>query len=262
MSSMSFSAVGAGKERRFRRLFQADGRSLMVAVDHAAYMGQGPPLEVMDEIAIGRPDGVLATWHLARANPAALAASALVLRVDGGISELGGPSMADVSSLINSVEDAMRIGADAVVVLAFPGTPDEEVSLKRLALLCAECEKVGLPVVAESLPGGFGRTVEWNFENVARASRVAAELGADVIKTVCPGPVEEFGSVVECSPVPVVALGGPRVENEDDIVAFAKGIVDAGGAGVAIGRNVWGSPDPAKLVARLREAVHGDEESR
>lgn len=258
MSISSFSSVGAGKERRFRRLVRPDGRALFVAVDHAAYMGAGPPLSVVDEIAKGGPDGVLATWHVARANGATLAGTGLVLRVDGGISELGTPASTDESSLLASVEDGLTLGADCLVVLAFPGSADEHVSLRRLALLCAEAEKVGMPVMAESLPGGFAREVEWSVANVARASRIAAELGADIVKTVCPGPTEEFGAVVAECPVPVVALGGPRVEDEDDVVAFARGVVEAGAAGVAIGRNCWGSPDPAKLVARLAEAVHGD----
>jgi class I fructose-bisphosphate aldolase/fructose-bisphosphate aldolase/2-amino-3,7-dideoxy-D-threo-hept-6-ulosonate synthase len=255
--SISFSAVGAGKERRIRQFIKPDGRSLLVAVDHAAYMGQGPPLSVIGDIAKGGPDGVLATWHVARSSAVELAGSGLVLRVDGGMSELGAFPTADVSTLLASVDDALRVGADAVVVLAFPGTKDEEVSLQRLALLCAECEKVGLPVIAEALPGGFGQEIEWTFYTVARAARIAAELGADVVKTVCPGDPKEFGQVVSACPVPVVALGGPRVENEDDIVNFAKGIVDSGACGVAIGRNVWGSPDPAKLVTRLHEAIHG-----
>ena len=257
MSLSSFSAVGAGKERRFRQLIRPDGRSLLVAVDHAAYLGAGPPLGVIGEIVKGQPDGVLATWHVARANAAVLADIGLVLRADGGLSELGEFASTDTSSLLSTIEDALRIGADAMVVLAFPGVADEEVSLRRLALLCAQCEQVGMPVIAEALPGGFAQAVEWTFENVGRAARIAAELGADIVKTVCPGPVAEFASVVAACPVPIVALGGPKLDDEDDVVTFAKGVVDAGAAGVAIGRNIWGSPDPAKLVARLRDAVHG-----
>ncbi|GIU86058.1 MAG: hypothetical protein KatS3mg009_0573 [Acidimicrobiia bacterium] len=78
------------------------------------------------------------------------------------------------------------------------------------------------------------------------------------MKTVCPGPTDEFAAVAEASPVPVVALGGPKMASEDDVVAVARGVVAAGAAGIAFGRNVWGSPDPAALVRRLRHAVHGD----
>ncbi len=252
------SAVGAGKLRRMRRMFGADGRSLFVAVDHAAYMGAGPPIGApMHEIAAGRPDAVLATWHLARAYAGAFAQSGLVLRVDGGVSELGAQSGDDLTAILHRPEEALTIGADCVVVLAFPGAPDEDRSLTRLARLCSECELLGLPVMAEMIPGGWGKAVPWTTGNVARAARIGADLGADIIKTICPGPPEEFTAVVEASPVPVVALGGPKMKTEDDVVALARGVVQAGGAGVAFGRNVWGVEKPRKLLQRLREAVHG-----
>lgn len=253
------SAVGAGKLRRMRRMFGADGRSVFVAIDHAAYMGAGPPLgEPMREIAAGRPDAVLATWHLARAYADVFADAGLVLRVDGGSSELGDMPANDVNTILHRAEEALTIGADCVVVLAFPGAPDEDKSLGRLARLASECEMLGLPVMAEMIPGGWGQAVPWTVENVSRAARIGAELGADIIKTVCPGPPERFAEVVEACPVPVVALGGPKMKTEDDVVAVARGVVRAGGAGIAFGRNVWGSEKPRQLVERLREAVHGE----
>ncbi|MFC0862288.1 class I fructose-bisphosphate aldolase [Sphaerimonospora cavernae] len=255
---LNASAIGAGKLRRMRRMFGADGRSVFVAIDHAAYMGEGPPLgEPLHEIAAGRPDGVLATWHLARAHASVFAQSGLVLRVDGGSSELGERGAGDSNQILHRPEEALKAGADCLVVLAFPGAPDEDLSLTRLARLCSEAEMLGLPVMAEMIPGGWGQAVPWTVENVARAARIGAELGADIVKTVCPGPTEEFAAVVAACPVPVVALGGPKMKTEDDVVALARGVVEAGAAGVAFGRNVWGSEKPRQLVERLREAVHG-----
>jgi DhnA family fructose-bisphosphate aldolase class Ia len=251
------SAVGAGKRRRARRFMAADGRCVLVAVDHAAYMGAGPPVASISACAAGHPDGVLATWHIARRHVLELAGIGLILRVDGGVSDLGAPVGEDVSDVLYRAEQAMALGADAVVILAFPGAPDEDRSLRRLGRLCAECEQLGLPVMAEMIPGGWGRAVEWSVDNVRAAARIGVELGADIIKTVCPGPAAEFARVVEGCPAPVVALGGPKVDSEDDVVALARGVTEAGAAGVAFGRNVWGSADPAKLVARLHEAVHG-----
>ena len=107
--------------------------------------------------------------------------------------------------------------------MVFPGTPDEERSLGRLARLSAECEQLGLLVMAESIPGGWPRTVPWTAENVGRGARIAVELGADIVKTMCPGPPEEFAAVAEACPAPVVALGGPKVDDEDQVVALARG---------------------------------------
>ena len=251
------SATAAGKTRRFRRIVRGDGRSCLVAIDHAAYMGTGPPLDAMHAIAAGHPDGILATWHLARAHAETFADCGIVLRVDGGISELGAAATSDVSAILHRAGEAISIGADAVVLLVFPGAPDEERSLQRLARLASECDLLGLPVMAEVIPGGWGKAIEWTTENVSRAARIAVELGADIVKTVCPGPPEEFAAVIEACPAPVVALGGPKMASEDDVVALAHGVVAAGAAGIAFGRNVWGSPDPAALITRLRDAVHG-----
>jgi DhnA family fructose-bisphosphate aldolase class Ia len=250
------SAVGAGKRRRGRRLFGADGRTVLVALDHAAYMAAGPSATAVSTCAGAGADGVLVTWHTARVLADELAGTGLVLRLDGGLSDLGELGADDTSAVLYRAEQAMAIGADAVVLLAFPGAPDEHLSLQRLARVCGECEQLGLPVMAEMIPGGWARAVEWSVENVAAAARIGVELGADIIKTVCPGSPAEFAAVVEACPAPVVALGGPKLDSEDDVVALARGVVEAGAAGVAFGRNVWGSADPAKLIARLHDAVH------
>lgn len=252
------SAVGAAKARRAGRLFGADGRAVFVALDHAAYMGSGPPLgEPMNAIGAAAPDSVLVTWHVARAYAEVFARCGLVLRLDGGVSEIGGFPTDDVGGLLHTVEDAVRIGADAIVVLGYPGAPDEHLSLQRLAAVCTAAERHGLPVMAEMIPGGFARAVEWSVENIAKAARLGAELGADIVKTVCPDDPALFAEIVDACPVPVVALGGPKMPDEDAVVAVARGVVAAGGAGIAFGRNVWGSANPAGLIGRLMEAVHG-----
>ncbi|TMK58467.1 MAG: hypothetical protein E6G60_15755 [Actinobacteria bacterium] len=250
------SAVGGAKQRRLRRIIRRDGHGVLVALDHAAYQGGGPSDVAVAAIAGGPLDAVLTTWHLARVHAEAFADVGLVLRVDGGISELAGQASDDVSDQLYRADEALRLGSDAVITMVFPGAPDEARSLVRLARLCAECEQVGLPVIAEVIPGGWAQAIPWTAENIARGARIAVELGADLVKTVCPTNTEQFAAVCDGCPAPVVALGGPKMPSDDDVVAFARGVVANGAAGIAFGRNVWGSPDPAKLLARLYEAVH------
>jgi len=241
-----------------RRILQSDGRTVILGADPAGYPGQGPPHgRAVERLMAGHPDAVLATWQLARSVPDLLAPAGLILRVDGGFSELGELPPGDVSAILHRAESALRLGADAVAVMAFPGAPDEHRSLVRLAELCTECEGLGMPVMAEVVPGGWARAVEWTTVTVARGARIAAELGADIVKTVCPGDPTGFAEVVEACPVPVVALGGPKSGSENEVVDLAAGVVAAGAAGIAFGRNLWGSPDPAALLGRLRAAVHG-----
>jgi DhnA family fructose-bisphosphate aldolase class Ia len=252
------SSLAAGKLRRLNRIFGADGRSVIVAMDHAGFQGYGPPnAEGLDTIVSGEPDAVLVNLHLARSGAGQLARTGLVLRVDGGSSELGERSSSDTTGLLHSAEMALSLGADAVAVMAYPGAREEHVSLRRLAALCTECERLGLPVMAEVVPGGFGKNVEWSTANISRGTRIAVELGADMIKTMSPPDVTEMAEVVAACPVPVVALGGAKMESEDDVVELARAVVAAGAAGIAFGRNVWGAKDPAAVLRRLREAVHG-----
>ncbi len=144
-------------------------------------------------------------------------------------------------------------------MLSYPGRRDEHHSLRRLATLCSHADALGMPVVAEVIPGGWGEEIPWTVESVSRAVRISAELGADVVKTVCPCPPSEFGAVVEACPVPILVLGGPHAASDDAVVELASGVVRAGAAGIAFGRNVWGRDDPAAMVARLNAAVHDGE---
>lgn len=250
-------ASHSGKQRRQYRIFGDDGRAVIVAMDHALPNGEGPPnADGLDPVMEGSPDAVLTSWHLALRGVDKLRNAGLIIRVDGGITSIGEPVENDSSGVMVRTEVAAALGADAVVVMATPGSIDEHVSLIRLADVRAECETLGLPVMAEVIPGGFGMSVPWSTENIIRSSRIAVEAGADFIKTICPSDAEGMTSLMEAIPVPVVVLGGPKMESEDDVVDLARRSVQAGGAGIAFGRNVWGSADPANLVRRLEDAVH------
>jgi DhnA family fructose-bisphosphate aldolase class Ia len=252
------STAGAGKLRRLGRVFRPDGRSVIVAMDHGGFQGYGPPnADGLGPVMAGQPDAVLVNWHLARSGADALAGAGLILRVDGGTSDLGERSSGDPTALLHRAEMALALGADAVAAMAYPGAPEEHVTLGRLAALCSECDRLGIPVMAEVVPGGFSKSVDWSAQNISRGARIAAELGADFIKTMAPPARGDMKVVVEASPVPVVVLGGAKLESEDDVVELASSVVSAGAAGIAFGRNVWASADPAALLSRLRLAVHG-----
>lgn len=256
------SAIGAGKVRRTSRFMGADGRALLVAIDMQLATGWGPALDVVEHVAAGGPDGILATWHIARRYPGAFAECGLVLRVDGAVTLMGDPAEGDDLHLMYGAEQAAIIGADAVVLMAFPGMNDEVRSLRRLAALVGECEKIGMPVIAESIPGGWAREVPWDTEHIARGARVCVEIGADAIKTMAPPDVGELARVVENCEVPLFVLGGPKMDSEDAAVDHARRVVNAGASGIAFGRNTWGAADPTVMVRRLYEAVHGDSRVR
>ena len=244
--------------RRMRRIFRDNGRALIVAMDHGLIdgpcAGLEQPGETIAKVAAGGADAVLTSYGVAKRFAAELAGLGLILRVDGGATSLGNSS--GPGSLFFGVEEALRLGADAVAVSAFPGSPVEVESLERLAHVIAAAHAWGLPVMAEMVPGGFDSPPDKRTPHaIALAVRVAAELGADFIKTpYC----ANFEQVTAGCYVPVVVLGGAKRGNEAAMLADIRAAMNAGGAGVAIGRNIFQAEDPAAMTAAVARVVHGE----
>ncbi len=241
--------------RRLRRIFQPDGRALIVAIDHG--LTEGPvtglekPAETLAAIVAGGADAVLAGYGLATRFAEALAPVGLIMRIDGGNTSLG--SLAPAGAF-HTVADALRLGADAVAVSAFPATPQEELSLRNLAATIGEAHAWGLPVLGEMQPGGFDSGAEFHTaEKLAVAARVAAELGADWVKLPYAFGYER---VVQTCFVPVVMLGGVKAGNERTLLETIHAAIAAGAAGVAIGRNIFQARDPRAMTATVAAIVH------
>ena len=160
--------------------------------------------------------------------------------------------------LLYSVEDALRLGADAVVLNGFPGTPSEQDCMKNVAEAVRQARVWGVPVMAEMLPGGFDKLVPHTPENVRLAARVGCEYGANIIKTTFAGDREQFRQVIDAAYQPVVVLGGPAANDLTSLFACIEDALSVGAAGVAIGRNVWNHEDPEAVVRALVELVHGN----
>ena len=242
--------------RRLNRIFRSDGRALIVAMDHGLIdgpcAGLERPGETIAKVVAGGADAVLTSYGVARRFAAELAPLGLILRVDGGATSLG--TAGGPGALFFGVEEALRLGADAVAVSAFPGSPVEVESLERLAHVIAAAHAWGLPVMAEMVPGGFDSPPDKRTPHaVALSVRVAAELGADFVKTPYVGG---FAAVTAGSYVPVVVLGGARRGSEQAMLADIRAAIDAGAAGVAIGRNIFQAEDPAAMTAAVAGIVH------
>ena len=230
-----------------RRLFRSDGRVLLVAMDHAAFTGpaDGLDLPTMYAVVKAGADAVMTTFGTARraaAEPGLLGQAALVLSLDVHAPE---PE--------EQVLNAVRLGADSVKVLAASGDPAQWTALQRYAL---SCERWGMPLQAEVIPGGFDQRDKHTPHNIANVCRQAAEMGADYVKTFYTGDADSMRRVVQGATVPVIILGGDRQSDEDSLVRQVREALSAGVAGVAFGRNIWSHPDPAAITARLVEVVH------
>jgi DhnA family fructose-bisphosphate aldolase class Ia len=243
-------------KRRLRRIFQPDGRALIVACDHGMISGPVRGIERLGDtlrrVIAGGVDAVMASYGTACRFEELLADVGLVLRMDGAGTVLG--PMDGPGAQFYTVEDALRLGADALCVTAFPGSRHEEATLETLARVIRQAHAWGLPVMAEMVPGGFDSGPEFRtLQSVSVAARVAAELGADWVKTAyAPG----FAQVIATCYVPVVVLGGPGKADPRVTLEMVRAAMDAGAAGATIGRNIWQAENPAGMAAALAAIIH------
>ncbi len=246
------------KSLRWHRIFGADNRTVVIAMDHGLF-GASPlgnlrdPGNLIAQVVAAGADAILTSPGIASAYGGAFRRAGLILRVDGGTTRLGG-NWGAMSQLF-SVADAVRLGADAVVAMGFIGGAEEQASLASLAAVARECLEWRVPLLAEMmLMGAAGENA--SAENLLTAARIGAEMGADFIKIAYTGTPESFQSLTASCFVPVLMLGGDS-KAETEILGQAQDAIRAGAAGVALGRNVWQHPDPAKITRAIAEIVHG-----
>ena len=157
--------------------------------------------------------------------------------------------------LVNTVQNALKMGADGVSVHINVGAENEADMLKDLGRVAVECMEWGMPLLAMMYPRGSKVEHEKDVECVKLAARVAAELGADIVKVPYTGDPDTFSKVVEGCPIPVVIAGGSKVDDRQTL-EMIRGAMDAGAAGISMGRNVFQHPDPEQLVRAASAIVH------
>ncbi len=155
-----------------------------------------------------------------------------------------------------TVEEALKMGADAVSVHVNIGSETEANQLKKLGNVAEDCDVWGMPLIAMMYPRGKDIKNSNDPELVAHVARVGAELGADVIKTNFTGDIDTFRAVVDGCPVPVVMAGGPKTTTDEEFLTMVRSAIDAGGRGVAIGRNVFQHDNPTVMTRALTLIVH------
>jgi len=243
--------------RRLNRIFRPDGRALIVAFDHGMIDGPAQGMErpsaTLQKIVAGGADAILTSYGTATRFAQEIASLGLILRLDGGGTKLGNMGQ---GGLFYTIEDALRLGTDAVAVSAFPGAPDEAESLGRLAEVIGQAHAWGIPVMGEMVPGGFDSPAEMRTaESVAIAARVGAELGSDWLKIPY---ADGFAQVTAGCYVPAVILGGAKKGSERVMLEKIRAALDVGAVGVAIGRNIFQADDPQAMTAAVAALIHED----
>jgi class I fructose-bisphosphate aldolase len=161
---------------------------------------------------------------------------------------------------VAEVEDGIKLGADAVSIHVNLGDENERDMLKDAGRICSRATDWGMPVLAMVYARGPKVGNEYDPKMVAHCARVGEELGADVVKVAYSGDPESFERVVDACCIPVVIAGGEKMDNNKDLLKMVYDSLQAGGAGLSIGRNIFQHDDPTLLVHALNMIVHNDAE--
>jgi fructose-bisphosphate aldolase, class I len=241
-------------------ILASDGRALIVAMDHArtygAIEGLEDPGAVIEAAVEGGADAVMTTFGVAKRYREQLAGRIpTIIRLDGGPSLYREDWLAFTEwSLLHSVEDALLLGADGVVLMAFVGIPVELETYRIVARVAGDCLRANLPLVVEALPCPSERIPDPKAPDaMASAARLGFEHGADLIKSYY---TEDFRMVTENCPVPVLVAGGPRMDTVEETLQVVHDATQAGAAGVVFGRNIWQSGDTRGMIHALRSIIH------
>ncbi|MBI4363070.1 MAG: class I fructose-bisphosphate aldolase family protein [Euryarchaeota archaeon] len=248
-----------GKRVRLERIIdRRDGSCVIVPMDHGISMGPIPGLvnmrEAVDQVAEGGADAVLVHKGIVRAAHRGYGADiGLIIHLSASTS-LGPDPLSKVT--VTSVEEALKMGADAVSVHVNVGAENEPQQLRELGETARRCAEWGMPLIAMMYPRGKKVKSEHGVEYVKHASRAGAELGADLVKTPYTGDPETFSDVVKGCPVPVVIAGGPKMDTDEEVLGMVRDSMDAGAKGASIGRNIFQHPDPRAMTAAIAALVH------
>jgi len=243
-----------GMENRLAQLMEGDGRCLWLPVDHGYF--QGPvkklenPRETLDPL-LPYADAIFITRGVLRSCVDPGGSKPVILRVSGGTSVVGKDLARE--GITTCMEEAVRLNACAVGLSIFVGSDYEHDSLLNLARLVDEGEKCGMPVMAVTAVGRELKKRDARY--LGLASRIAAELGARVVKTYY---CEQFERVVQGCPVPIVIAGGPKVTSELEVLQFVHDGIQQGAIGVNLGRNIWQNKHPVAMIRAIRAIIHED----
>jgi class I fructose-bisphosphate aldolase len=256
--------MGEGKRYRLGRLFGSDGRALVLPVDHGLMLGRiaglENPVRVVHDLLALDCDGLLVSPGVIRQTVDLFArrdAPARLMTLDTFFRAPG--EAASGADLVAAVEDAARLGVDAVKVLMAWNVPslERQDTLSRIARVVRRAERFDLPVMVEPLVIDEPRTAETSAVE-GHAARIAMEVGADIIKIGYPGPDLMAAWTAELG-VPLVVLGGPRSDDAEGVLKLAREAMEHGASGLVIGRNVW-QREPAvtrELLRALAQITHG-----
>jgi putative autoinducer-2 (AI-2) aldolase len=237
-----------------QQILGSDGRTLMLAIDHGYFMGpthgMEKPAEATRDLLPHIDSLMLSPGILTSQISPKLDGIGWVLRASGGNSVL--EKDIDNEGIILSAREAVKLNASGIAISIFVGAEHQHQTLLNLANAINDASDYNLPVLGVT---AVGKALKDKKEKryLALASRIAAEFGADVVKTYyCEG----FEEVVAKTPVPIVVAGGPKLETYEDVLNLCYNAIQGGAIGVDMGRNIWQSDHPAAIIQGVNRIIH------
>jgi 3-hydroxy-5-phosphonooxypentane-2,4-dione thiolase len=240
-----------GLKNRFSKIIRPeDGRCVMLAVDHGYFLGPTEKLENPKETIkplLSHADSIMLTRGILRTSVSPDSNVPIVLRVSGGSSIIG----EDLSNetIVTSIEEAIKLNASCLALSIFVGSRYESQTLTNLSRLVDEGQRYEIPVLAVT---AVGKEMARDARYLALACRIAAELGAHIVKTY---HCRDFTKVVESCPIPIIIAGGKKT-SEKDALQLTFDAINDGASGVDMGRNIWQSDHPVAMIKAVKSIVH------
>ncbi len=248
-----------GKNIRLERLFDRKSKKIIIVpMDHGLTLGTIKGLEnlvdMIDKVALGGANAVLEHSGMVGAGHRKYGKDiGLIIHLSGATNLTPDPNK---KVLVCSVERALKMGADGVSIHINIGADEEPEMLQDAHTVIEASREWGVPLLAMMYPRGKKIKDENAPEAVNIAVRVGAELGADIVKTNYTGDIDSFKYIVKGVNIPVIIAGGPKIDTIPELFQLVYDSIQAGGAGVAFGRNVFQAENPTKVVEGLSKIVH------
>ena len=252
--------LNIGKNIRIERIINRKSkRTIIIPMDHGLTMGTIKGLEnvanMVDKVALGGANAVLMHSGMVGAGHRRYGSDiGLIIHLSGATNLAPDP---DRKVLVCSVERALKMGADGVSIHINIGAHEEPEMLRDASKVIETTREWGIPLLAMMYPRGKKIRDENDPEVVNIAVRAGVELGADIVKTNYTGDIDSFKEIVNgVSHIPIIIAGGPKMDTIPDLFHMVYDSIQAGGAGIAFGRNIFQSQDPTKMVSAISKIVH------
>jgi DhnA family fructose-bisphosphate aldolase class Ia len=260
MQEVLGASMSADLANRLQRLLP-NGRGVWIPMDHgiSSYPEDGLDRmdSVIDSVIAGGADAIVCQKGVVSHQSARTGWDGFVCHVS--VSTVHGGENSQKKIKVCSASEALSRGANGLSGQINLGDPNESEMMIDMGELTSEAHALGMPVLGMVYPRGPNLVEIPNdiTGGVAHAVRVAFELGCHVVKVPWTGSIESFQKVVEAVPIPVLIAGGPKGSGFEKTLEIVKMAMQAGGGGVCMGRQIFGSEDPSSCIRSLREIIHG-----